>query len=588
MRGVHSAVDDIRRDVFKEVAKLAYENGDDMEEQVDMIPYKIVPGEVAHYRSDVFLERAIVQERTRLALGMSLQPADKRTPISTQIREAHTDAKYFDEPLVNIIPFACNACPPKEVRITDSCQGCISHPCMNTCPKGAIYEDEQHHCHIDQTKCIKCGKCFNQCPYHAISMIQRPCASACGMDAIGSDELGRAKINYDKCVSCGQCIVNCPFGAIADKSQIFQVIKAIKRNDEVIACVAPAFIGQFGPDATPDKLEAAMRMLGFTDVVEVAIGADICAVDEAHDFLEEVPAKQPFMGTSCCPAWAMMARKQFPEFADYISMALTPMVITARLVKFDCPEAKICFIGPCSAKKLEANREEIRSYVDYVLTFEELQGMFDAKNIDFSADMDVNPKECLDQGSDRARGFAVGGGVAASVVETVKHIAPDVELKVHYGDGLKECRKMLLMAKAGKYNGYLLEGMACPGGCVAGAGTIQPVNKSMKHVADFQKEADVYSCTECPYPDRWPDIDESLSGCADIVDDDTRNKAVAKAAKAKKLDLDMEPHETVVQKTSPIKKASPLENPTPAKEAAPAKDAAPAEEKKAEKPEEKK
>ena len=443
MRGVHSAVDDIRRNVFTEVARLAYEGGD--LNRVDMIPYKIVPGEVARHRHDVFLERAIVQERVRLALGMSLQPAGEQSPVSAQIQEAATDQKYFEEPLVNIIPFACNACPPKQIRITDSCQGCISHPCMNVCPKDAIYLDENKHCHIDQSKCIKCGKCFNQCPYRAISKIERPCAAACGMDAIESDELGRAKINYDKCVSCGMCLVNCPFAAIADKSQIFQVINAMQRNDEVIACVAPAFVGQFGKEATPAKLKAAMRILGFTDVVEVAIGADLCTVEEAHDFLENVPAKQPFMGTSCCPAWSVMAKKLFPQFKDYISMALTPMVITARMVKKDHPNARICFIGPCAAKKLEANRKSVRSDVDYVLTFEELQGMFDAKEIDFAA-IEADPADDMSEGTGMGRGFAVGGGVAAAVVEAISHIDPDREVKIEYGDGLRECKKMLMMA----------------------------------------------------------------------------------------------------------------------------------------------
>ena len=195
MRGVHSAVDDIRRSVFTEVARLAYESDD--YKQVDMIPYKIVPGEVAHHRHDVFLERAIVSARLKLALGMDLDPNGPSAPISANIQDAATDQKYFNEPLVNIIPYACNACPPKQIRITDSCQGCISHPCMAVCPKNAIYLDENKHCHIDQSKCIKCGKCFNQCPYRAISKIERPCAAACGMDAIESDELGRAKINYD-------------------------------------------------------------------------------------------------------------------------------------------------------------------------------------------------------------------------------------------------------------------------------------------------------------------------------------------------------------------------------------------------------
>ena len=486
MRGVHSAVDDIRRNVFTEVARLAYEGGD--LNRVDMIPYKIVPGEVARHRHDVFLERAIVQERVRLALGMSLQPAGEQSPVSAQIQEAATDQKYFEEPLVNIIPFACNACPPKQIRITDSCQGCISHPCMNVCPKDAIYLDENKHCHIDQSKCIKCGKCFNQCPYRAISKIERPCAAACGMDAIESDELGRAKINYDK-------------------SQIFQVINAMQRNDEVIACVAPAFVGQFGKEATPAKLKAAMRILGFTDVVEVAIGADLCTVEEAHDFLENVPAKQPFMGTSCCPAWSVMAKKLFPQFKDYISMALTPMVITARMVKKDHPNARICFIGPCAAKKLEANRKSVRSDVDYVLTFEELQGMFDAKEIDFAA-IEADPADDMSEGTGMGRGFAVGGGVAAAVVEAISHIDPDREVKIEYGDGLRECKKMLMMAKAGKRDGYLLEGMACPGGCVAGAGTITPVKESAVNVDRFKKAAPELSCTNSPFVNRLKEVEE--------------------------------------------------------------------------------
>lgn len=505
MRGVHSAVDDIRRNVFTEVARLAYEGGD--LSRVDTIPYKMIQGEVAHHRHDVFLERAIVQERVRLALGMNLQPAREQMPLSAAIHEADTDQKFFEEPLVNIIPFACNACPPKQIRITDSCQGCISHPCMNVCPKDAIYLDKDKHCHIDQDKCIKCGKCFNQCPYRAISKIERPCAAACGMDAIESDELGRAKINYDKCVSCGMCLVNCPFAAIADKSQIFQIITAIKRKEEVIACVAPAFVGQFGKDASPAKIKAAMRELGFADVVEVAIGADLCTVEEAHDFLENVPEKLPFMGTSCCPAWSVMAKKLFPQFKDCISMALTPMVITARMVKKDHPNARICFIGPCAAKKLEANRKSVRSDVDFVLTFEELQGMFDAKEIDF-ASIEAGPEDNMDEGTGMGRGFAVGGGVAAAVVEAIHHIDPDREVKIEYGDGLRECRKMMSMAKAGKRNGYLLEGMACPGGCVAGAGTIRPVKETAASVERFKNEAPEMSCTTSPYLQRLKDVEE--------------------------------------------------------------------------------
>ncbi len=504
MRGVHSIIDDARRNVFTEVARLAYTGDYD---SVDSIPYRIIPGEIARHRNDVFLERAVVAARVKLALGMDIRPGAPREPLSQRIRDAATDQKYFEEPLVNIITFACNACPEKQVRITDSCQGCVSHPCMNVCPKDAIYLDKFKRCHIDQDKCIRCGKCYNQCPYRAISKIERPCAAACGMDAIGSDEEGRAKIDYNKCVSCGMCLVNCPFGAIADKSQIFQLIHAMKGGSKVIACVAPAFVSQFGDKVTPAKLRSAMREIGFSDVVEVAIGADLCTIEEAEDFLKKVPAEQPFMGTSCCPAWSVMAKKLFPEFRDYISMALTPMVITARMVKKQNPEAKICFIGPCAAKKLEANRKAVRSDVDYVLTFEELQGMFDAREVDPSA-VEPDPEGDFTAGSAAGRGFAVGGGVAAAVAQLIGEREPGKTIPIEYGDGLRECRKMLTLARAGKYNGYLLEGMGCPGGCVAGAGTIRPVKTATNRVAAYQAAAARKSPLEDPERDMLEKIQE--------------------------------------------------------------------------------
>ena len=502
MRGVHSIIDDARRNVFTEVARLAY-SGD--YGSVDSIPYKIIPGQEARYRSDVFLERAVVAARVKLALGMDLNPNAPREALSQRIQDAATDQKYFEEPLVNIISFACNACPEKQIRITDSCQGCVSHPCMNVCPKDAIYLDKFKRCHIDQDKCIRCGKCYNQCPYRAISKIERPCAAACGMDAIGSDEDGRAKIDYDKCVSCGMCLVNCPFGAIADKSQIFQLIHAMKRGTKVIACVAPAFVSQFGDKVTPARLRSAMREIGFSDVVEVAIGADLCTIEEAEDFLKKVPAEQPFMGTSCCPAWSVMAKKFFPEFKDYISMALTPMVITARMVKKQNPKARICFIGPCAAKKLEANRKSVRSDVDYVLTFEELQGMFDAREVDPSA-VEPDPEGDFTAGSAAGRGFAVGGGVAAAVAQLIGEMESGKTIPIQYGDGLRECRKMLTLAKAGKYNGYLLEGMGCPGGCVAGAGTIRPVKTAANRVAAYQAAAMRKSPLESPERDKLSQV----------------------------------------------------------------------------------
>lgn len=497
MRGMHTQIIEIRRKVFTEVAKLAYEGGD-YRTKIDQIPYKIFPGEMALYRDSIFLERAIVGERLRLSIGLPCRPLTEHAPLSQGIEASAIAEKYYDPPLINIIKFACNKCPEKQVVATNTCQGCLAHPCQLVCPKDAISIVNGKSV-INQEKCIKCGRCSNECPYNAIVVQERPCAVACGMKAITSDEYGRAEINYDKCVSCGMCLVNCPFGAISDKGQIFQTIMALKSDVPVYAAVAPAFVGQFGPNVTPGKIKAALIELGFEDFIGVDVGADLCTLQEAEDFLDEVPEKKKFMGTSCCPAWSVMAKKTFPEFAENISMALTPMVLTGRLIKKQHPGCKVVFIGPCAAKKLEASRKSVRSDIDFVLTFEEVMGMFEAKNINLN-EMEELPMTT--EASVDGRGFAVSGGVAQAVVNCIREIAPDREIKVESAEGLDNCKKMLALAKAGRYDGYLLEGMACPGGCVAGAGTLQPVNKSTAFVNKYKKESSLTSVTKDAYIDK--------------------------------------------------------------------------------------
>ena len=387
--------------------------------------------------------------------------------------------------------------------MTENCQNCLAASCQKVCPKGAI-SFVNGKSHIDPEKCIKCGKCAGACPYHAIIHLERPCQAACGMDAIASDEHGRAKIDQDRCVACGQCLVSCPFGAIVDKGQIFQVIQSILKGDRVIAIVAPAFIGQFSGKVSPGKFVTAMKQLGFDRVMEVAIGADLCTIEEAKDFLEKVPEKQDYMATSCCPAWHSMIEKLFPGEMHKISMTLTPMVFTARMVKKDFPGCKVVFVGPCAAKKLEAIRADIRSDVDFVLTFEELQGMFEAKQIDFDT---VEEQDYLNEGTGAGRGFAVSGGVAKAVTDLVHEQYPDMEIQTARAEGLRECRKLMMLAKAGKFKGCLLEGMACPGGCVAGAGTILPVDKAAKLVEKYSREAAAASPVESAYSGRGESLE---------------------------------------------------------------------------------
>ncbi len=503
MKGIVSEKTKLRHKVFTEVARFAYEGGGPG--VLDELPYRIVTGKEDPFRDSIFLERAIAGERVRVAMGMSLRPINEHAPTSKGVDESMIAEKYYEPPLIDIIRFACNSCPDNRVYITDGCQGCLEHPCKEVCPKKCISLNHRHgRAEIDQSACIKCGRCMQACQYSAIIKQERPCVKACGLGAIGEDEFGHAMIDQEKCVSCGMCLNSCPFAAIVDKGQIYQTIQALKSDTPVYAIVAPAIAGQFGKALTDTRMKSAFGKLGFEDVFEVAIGADLCTIEEAEHFVKEVPEKLPFMCTSCCPAWSIMAKKEFPEYADTVSMALTPMVLTARLVKKQHPDCKIAFIGPCLSKKHEASRHTVKSYVDFVLTFEELAGMFEAKNVDFS---EIEEGEPLRKASSDGFGFAVSGGVAQAVVNQVKRIDPDLEMKTVRAEGLAECVKMMKKAANGEYNGYLLEGMACPGGCIAGAGTMLPLNKAAYSVSVAMKEAPVQNAAGSRYADLLPALE---------------------------------------------------------------------------------
>lgn len=490
MRGIETQVRKTRRRIFKEVASLAYQS-ENLIDDMEALPYKIINYDESIYRESIYRERAIVRERLRLAMGMSLRPENQPVHVTQGLEESNIEEKYYEPPLMQVIPSACNSCPVNRYEVTNKCMGCVAHPCNEVCPRDAIRMVNGKSV-IDQEKCIKCGKCKAICPYDAISHQVRPCAAACGVNAIKDDERGRAVIDNDLCVSCGQCMVNCPFGAIADKSQIFQLIKAMKSGRKIIAQVAPAFVGQFGPKVTPDMLKSALKELGFADVYETAIGADLGAVAEAQHYVHEVVnGELPFLLTSCCPSWSVLAKKFFPETIDKISNALTPMVATARIIKKEHPDAQVVFIGPCASKKLEASRRTVRSDVDFVITFEELVGMFEAKGILLE---EIQAMDQMKDATAAGRGYGVAGGVASAIEDCIREYYPDVEVNVEHAESLAECRKMLMLAKAGKKNGCLIEGMACPGGCVAGAGTNIPVVQAQKEVNGFK------SAAECRIP----------------------------------------------------------------------------------------
>lgn len=488
MRGLQTPVRAIRRQVFTEVAKLGFKaNAETLVADMEAIPYEIV-GEDSEvkYRESIYRARAVVRERLRLAMGLSLRPENKPVHLTAGVEASNISEKYYEPPLMQVIPSGCESCEENKYEVSNMCKGCLAHPCQEVCPRGAI-SMVNGKSFIDQDKCIKCGKCKSVCPYDAIAKKERPCKKACGVNAITSDKLGRAYIDADKCVSCGMCMVSCPFGAISDKSQIFQLARALSEGEEIVAEVAPAFVGQFGSNINVRNFKAALEELGFSETYEVALGADIGAIAEAHHYVNKVTTGElPFLLTSCCPSWAMLAKKFFPDLIDQISQELTPMVATARTIKQEHPNAKVVFIGPCAAKKLEAMRKTVRSDVDFVITFEELDAMFEARGIDPKT---IESQGHLHDATGAGRGYAVAGGVSQAIENCIHEYYPDVEVLIEHVEGLDECKKVLMLAKAGRKNGYLIEGMGCPGGCVAGAGTLIPVPNAKKEVQQIVKDS---------------------------------------------------------------------------------------------------
>ena len=355
----------------------------------------------------------------------------------------------------------------------------------------------------DPNKCILCGNCVRAC--EELQGIGALGFAFRGTEAMVMPAFDR-KISTTDCVNCGQCRVFCPTGAISIRTNMDEVWEALADpNVRVVAQVAPAVRVAVGDHygltkgkSVMGKIVNALHLMGFDEVYDTSFSADLTIMEESAEFLDRIKKgeKLPLL-TSCCPAWSVMAKKLFPDHANCISMALTPMTLTARLIKKHNPNAKVVFIGPCAAKKLEAIRRSVRSEVDFVLTFEEMAGIFDAKHVDLE-NMEEDPDGVSDASTD-GRNFAVAGGVAQAVVDVIKRDHPEQEIKVANAEGLKECRQLLKLATLGKYPGYLLEGMACPGGCVAGAGTMQAIKKSQTAVGLYAKKANHQFSSETEY-----------------------------------------------------------------------------------------
>ena len=460
VRKFDTKVQHLRYKVLREVARLAW--NDALPENVVDIPKMIVPGKIPTMRCCVYKERAILAERVKIAMG-----GDKSDPN-----------------IIEVIEIACDECPAAGYEVTDSCRGCLANRCEDVCKRGAISFDHNHVAHIDKSKCIECGQCAKVCPYSAIVNRKRPCQIACKVKAISITQDNAAAIDSEKCIGCGACVYQCPFGAMMDKSYILNAIDYIKKSEnnrkyKVYALVAPSISSQFAY-AKLGQVIAGLKELGFFTVIEAALGADMVAQSESREL-----AEKGFLTSSCCPAFVQYIKSAFPELLPLVSHNLSPMGTLAKYLKDTDPDAKVIFIGPCTAKKSEMKLETVAPYVDVVMTFEELQALFDSRDIDIT----TLREDTLDDASYFGRIFARSGGLSEAVAQSLKEQSIDFTVKAAVCDGIEECRLALLKKKKNVLNANFIEGMACIGGCIGGAGCLTHGVKTRAEVDKYAAEA---------------------------------------------------------------------------------------------------
>ncbi|MBQ2254962.1 MAG: 4Fe-4S dicluster domain-containing protein [Clostridia bacterium] len=460
MRKFDTKVQHLKYKVLREVARLAW--NDTLLDNIMDIPQRIVPGKQPTMRCCVYKERAILGERVKLAMG-----GDKSNPN-----------------VIEVIEIACDECPVGGFEVTNACRGCLAHRCEDVCRFGAISFDQNHVAHIDKSKCKECGACAKVCPYTAIVSRKRPCQNACKVKAISMNEERAATIDNDKCIRCGACVYQCPFGAMMDKSYIVSVIETLKQSQKdegtkVYAVVAPSIASQFSY-AKLGQVICGLKRLGFSQVLEAALGADMVAMAEAKEL-----AEKGVLTSSCCPSFVRYIKSAYPDLTKYISHNRSPMAELGKYIKETDPGAKVVFIGPCTSKKAEAQLEEVRPYVDHVLTFQELQALFDSRDMDIAS-----MEECtLDNASGFGRIFARSGGLSEAVVQALSEQGIDFTVKPVICDGIEACRGALLKLGKNVLDGNFIEGMACIGGCIGGAGCLTHGEKNRASVDKYSREA---------------------------------------------------------------------------------------------------
>lgn len=454
----------MRRELMIRLVRL-FDQGT-LDQELDQIPIRLRPKDCDSSRCCVYHDRAVLKYRLMALLGFGCEEeTNEAQTLCDYKQQADARNEAPKGPPLTVCSAGCSGCPDNSYVVTGNCRGCFARPCLFNCPKGAISVVNQVS-HIDYSKCIKCGKCESVCPFHAIIKTTVPCEDACPVGAIRKNAYGRAEINFEKCIFCGKCFRACPFSAIMERSQMLDVLNVLRRKPaRVVAIVAPSAYSQF--PGSIEQLFTAISKLGFDDVVEVALGAEMTTEHEAAEFQEKMSENQKLMTTSCCPAYVELVKKHYPDFLQYVSSTPSPMKFAARLVREQDPNAIVVFIGPCIAKRHEANECEL---VDYVLTFEETGAMLAGRQIDL---ITQEPWSLHHPAGEHARNFARSCGVTEAVLAEMKDdlqkIRPDFQLQAKFINGIdKKTLPQLKLFASGKVPVNFLEVMACQGGCVSG------------------------------------------------------------------------------------------------------------------------
>ena len=444
----------VRRELMAKL--IALHKSGNLVEEIDRIPLKMSPRNAqARGRCCIHKERAVLKYKMLPILGYRIdEEEDELTPLSVYASRA-LERNSTNSSILTVVDEACTACVKTNYVVTNLCKGCVARSCYMNCPKDAITFLDNGQAHINHSKCINCGICKEACMYHSIVYIPVPCEEVCPVKAITKDENGIEHIDESKCIYCGKCINACPFGSIYEISQVFDILSAIKRGEQLVAIMAPSIMSQFNNSLS--EISEAIEKIGFVEAMEVAQGAMETTRREGAELQEKLEAGQQFMTTSCCPSYIELVNKHMPEMKPFVSHTGSPMYYTIEMAKAKYPQAKIVFIGPCVGK-----RKEVMDHpdIDYILTFEEIDTLFTGLDIELQATDKQRMAAPLD-----GRGFARAGGV----ISAVQNMYPQLGIKPIQVSNLNKKNIGLLRAfTKGKAPGNFVEVMACEGGCISG------------------------------------------------------------------------------------------------------------------------